>query len=293
MGSSEGPLNTSQPLQGEASLSGPAVQQLWTLYPGKQTTNLKLENHLEYDKVVQDQRQRDDTDLQVERQDQPKEEEVEPRRSKRARTEKSFGPDLFLLWKADGTVDKYKARLLIKGFRQRKGLDYFDTYSLVTRITSIRMILAIAALINLEVHQIDVKKAFLKGDLEDEIYMNQPGGFMAPELENRVCRLVKSLYDLRKAPKQGHQISPYHITSEGNIKSIESFGWQCWRLGSFGLQVTGEKWTDMEAYDVEVGEDVARIREYKGIVFGLRIAMRRRKECIDELKALGDCEGAA
>ncbi|GKF23182.1 retrovirus-related pol polyprotein from transposon TNT 1-94, partial [Tanacetum coccineum] len=58
--------------------------------------------------------------------------------------------------KADGTIDKYKARLVIKGFRQLERLDYFDTYSLVTRITSIRMILAIAALRNLEVYQIDV-----------------------------------------------------------------------------------------------------------------------------------------
>ncbi|GJY08070.1 isochorismate synthase, chloroplastic [Tanacetum coccineum] len=89
--------------------------------------------------------------------------------------------------KADDTVDKYKARLVIKGFRQRGGLDYFDTYSLVTRITSIRMILAIAALRKLEVHQIDVKKAFLNGDLEEEIYMNQPEGFMAPGLESKVC----------------------------------------------------------------------------------------------------------
>jgi len=69
--------------------------------------------------------------------------------------------------KADGTVDKYKARLVIKGFRQREGLDYFDTYLPVTRITSIRMILAIAALRNLEIHQMDVKTAFLNGDLEE------------------------------------------------------------------------------------------------------------------------------
>ncbi|GKA27155.1 retrotransposon protein, putative, ty1-copia subclass [Tanacetum coccineum] len=160
------------------------------------------------DKVVQDQRQRDDYDLQDERQDQPKEEEVEPRRSKRTRTDKSFGPGYKWIfkkkWKADGTVDMYKARLVIKRFRQREGLDYFDTYSLVTRINSIRMILAIAALRNLEVHQIDVKKAFLNGVLEEEIYMNQPESFMAPGLESKVCWLVKSLYDLRKAPKQGH-----------------------------------------------------------------------------------------
>ncbi|GKD98369.1 retrovirus-related pol polyprotein from transposon TNT 1-94 [Tanacetum coccineum] len=131
--------------------------------------------------------------LPYERQDQTEEEEVEPRRSKRARNEKSFGPDFvsFMVeneptsyqeakkMKADGTIDKYKARLVIKGFRQREGLDYFDTYSPVTRITSIRMILAIAALRNLEVHQMDAKTTFLNGDLEEEIYMNQPEGFIA------------------------------------------------------------------------------------------------------------------
>ncbi|GKG00569.1 isochorismate synthase, chloroplastic [Tanacetum coccineum] len=85
--------------------------------------------------------------------------------------------------KADGTIDKYKARLVIKGYRQREGLDYFDTYSLVTRITSIRMILAIAVLKNLEIHQMDVKTAFLNRDLEEEIYMNQPEGFIAPGQE--------------------------------------------------------------------------------------------------------------
>ncbi|GJV25069.1 retrotransposon protein, putative, ty1-copia subclass [Tanacetum coccineum] len=175
------------------------------------------------DEVVQDKRQRDDNDLQDERQDQPKEEEVEPRRCKRARTEKLFGPDFvsFMVeneptsyreakkMKADGTIDKYKARLAIKGFRQQEGLYYFDTYS--TRITPIKMILAIAALRNWEVHQMDVKMTFLNGDLEKVLYMNQPEGFMTSRLESKVCRLVKSLYGLRKASKQGHQCSPYHV----------------------------------------------------------------------------------
>ncbi|GJX31435.1 retrovirus-related pol polyprotein from transposon TNT 1-94, partial [Tanacetum coccineum] len=84
--------------------------------------------------------------------------------------------------KANGTIDKYNTRLLVKGFRQRGGLDYFDTYLPVTRITSIRMVIAIVALRNLEVHQMDVKPAFLNGDLEEEIYMNQPEGFIAPGL---------------------------------------------------------------------------------------------------------------
>ncbi|GKC42448.1 calcineurin B-like protein 4 [Tanacetum coccineum] len=101
--------------------------------------------------------------------------------------------------KADGTIDKYKSRLAIKEFRQQ-GLCYFDTYS--TQITLVKMIHAIAALRNWEVHQMDVKMTFLKGDLEKVLYMNQPKGFMALKLERKVCRLVKSLYGLRQAPKQ-------------------------------------------------------------------------------------------
>ena len=77
--------------------------------------------------------------------------------------------------KTDGTIDKYKARLVIKGYKQKEGHDYFDTYSPVTRINSIRMILAIVASQNLEVHQMYVKTAFLNGDLEEEIYMELLG----------------------------------------------------------------------------------------------------------------------
>lgn len=107
--------------------------------------------------------------------------------------------------KADGSIDKYKARLVAKGYKQKEGLDYFDTYSPVTRISSIRTLIAIAAIYNLEIHQMDVKTAFLNGNLEEEIYMEQPEGFIAPGKEKKVCRLVKSLYGLKQAPKQWHQ----------------------------------------------------------------------------------------
>ena len=78
-----------------------------------------------------------------------------------------------LKWKSkvDGSIDKYKATLVIKGYKQTEGLDYFDTYSPITRINSIRMVLAIASLRNLEVYQMDVKTTFLNGELEEEIYM--------------------------------------------------------------------------------------------------------------------------
>ncbi|KAF3645400.1 putative tyrosyl-DNA phosphodiesterase 2-like [Capsicum annuum] len=106
--------------------------------------------------------------------------------------------------KADGTIDKYKAILVVKGFKQKEGLDYFDTYLTVTRITSIRMLITLAEVYDLQIHQIDVKTVSLNGQLEEEIYMEQPEGFVIPEKENKVCKLIKSLYGLKQAPKQWH-----------------------------------------------------------------------------------------
>ena len=115
--------------------------------------------------------------------------------------------------KADGSVDKYKARLV--GYRQKEGLDYFDTYSPVSRITSIRMLIAIASLNNMEIHQMDVKTAFLNGELDEEIYMEQPEGFVVQGQENKVCKLVKSLYGLKQAPKQWHEKFDHTMLSHG------------------------------------------------------------------------------
>ena len=99
--------------------------------------------------------------------------------------------------KADGSIEKYKARLVVKGYKQKEGLDYFDTYSPITRITSIRMLITIAAIHNFEIHQMDVKTTFLNGELDEEIYMEQPEGFNVPGQTKKVCRLVKSLYGLK------------------------------------------------------------------------------------------------
>ena len=124
--------------------------------------------------------------------------------------------------KVDGLINKYKARLMIKGYKQTECLDYFDTYSPITRINSIRMVLAIAALRNLEVHQMDVKTAFLNGDLEGEIYMEKPEGFSAPGQEIKVCKLLKSLYGLKQAPKQWHEKFDNVMMSHGfNINECD------------------------------------------------------------------------
>ena len=107
--------------------------------------------------------------------------------------------------KANGSIDKYKARLVAKGFSQKKDIDYFDTYAHVTRITSIRVFIALTAIHNLHIHQIDVKTAFLNGDMDEEIYMSQPEGCVVPSTEHKVCKLVKALYGLKQAPKQWHE----------------------------------------------------------------------------------------
>ena len=99
--------------------------------------------------------------------------------------------------KVDGSIDKYKARLVIKGYKQTEGLDYFDTNSPVMRINSIRMVLAIVALRNPEVHQMDVKTIFLNGDF----YMEKQRVFFALIQEKKGCKLVNSLYILKQELK--------------------------------------------------------------------------------------------
>ena len=103
--------------------------------------------------------------------------------------------------KADGTVDKYKARLVAKGYAQKAGIDYDETFAPVAKFTSIRMLLALAAHHDLEIHQMDVKTAFLNGDLDVDIYMEQPEGYNTSARGDRrlVCKLQKALYGLKQA----------------------------------------------------------------------------------------------
>jgi transposase InsO family protein len=99
----------------------------------------------------------------------------------------------------DGFVRKFKARLVVKGFSQRAGIDYNETFSPVAHQESFRIILALAAQHGLFLRQIDVVGAFLNGQIEDEIFMNQPEGFIMEGNERQVCKLKKALYGLKQA----------------------------------------------------------------------------------------------
>ncbi|MCI33144.1 retrovirus-related pol polyprotein from transposon tnt 1-94, partial [Trifolium medium] len=85
------------------------------------------------------------------------------------------------------------------GFTQEYGIDYEETFAPVARIISVRTLFAIAATLKWRLTQMDVKNAFLNGDLEEEVYMRPPPGYTCPE--NKVCRLRKALYDLKQAPR--------------------------------------------------------------------------------------------
>ena len=98
----------------------------------------------------------------------------------------------------------YKARLVVKGFGPEIGIDFEEIFSLVVKMSSIRVVLGLAAVQDMEIEQLDVKTTFLHGDLEEEIYMEQLEGFKVPGKENLACRLTKSLYGLKQVPKQWH-----------------------------------------------------------------------------------------
>ncbi|GJW01642.1 zinc finger, CCHC-type containing protein [Tanacetum coccineum] len=134
--------------------------------------------------------------------------EPELRESKRNRTQKDFGPQ-FQLYLIEGTKDK--------GFKQKSGIVYFDTYAPVARISTIRLLIAMASIHNLIILHMDVKTAFLNCELDEEVYINQPQGLIMRSNENKVYKLIKSLYRLKQAPKQWHQKFDEVVLSNGYL----------------------------------------------------------------------------
>ena len=106
---------------------------------------------------------------------------------------------------ASGEVVHHKARIVARGFSQVQGVDFNETFAPVAKFTTIQCIVALGAALDLEMHQMDVKTAFLNGDLEEDIYMEQPSDFVQRGQEHLVCKLRKSLYGLKQASRAWYQ----------------------------------------------------------------------------------------
>jgi hypothetical protein len=120
---------------------------------------------------------------------------------------------------ADGSIEKYKAIFVARGFSQKEGIDYEETFAHVARYTSIRTIIALAAKMKWKLHQMDVKIAFLNGIIKEEVSIEQPQGFEVEDKKSHVCRLKKALYGLKQAPRAWYGHIDSFLTSLGFTKS--------------------------------------------------------------------------
>ena len=118
-----------------------------------------------------------------------------------------------------GSIEKYKERFVARGFSQKEGINYGETFAPIARYTSIRSVLSLAEVMKWKIHQMDIKTTFLNGVLEEEVYVEQPLSFETHDRVSHVCRLKKSLYGLKQAPRTWYGRIDNFISNLGFTKS--------------------------------------------------------------------------
>lgn len=156
---------------------------------------------------------------------------------------------------ANGSIERFKARLVAKGFRQKEGVHFNEVFAPVSKYSTLRALLAVAAVEDLEVHQLDIKTAFLNGILEEEVYIEQPAGYKegGPDLG---CHLHKALYGLKQAPRAWHIRLTEELTEMGFVTSAADIlaytsrthhraGYICWCMSmiSSSLHAVRQAWS--------------------------------------------------
>ena len=119
-----------------------------------------------------------------------------------------------------GNIERYKTRLIAKGFAQKEGIDYKETFSPISKKDSLRIIMTLVSHFELELQKMDVKTTFLNGNLEKEAYMKQLKGFSSSGGEHLVCKLKKSIYGLKQASRQWYLKFHDVISSFGFMENI-------------------------------------------------------------------------
>jgi len=120
---------------------------------------------------------------------------------------------------ADNNIDKYRARFVARGLSRKEGIDYDETFALVAKYTSIRDIISLAYVMDWNLHQMNVKTAFLNGVIENEVYIQQPEGFVVHGKKSHACKLKKALYRLKHTSRAWYSRIDGYLTSLGFTKS--------------------------------------------------------------------------
>ncbi|WVY99219.1 hypothetical protein V8G54_031370 [Vigna mungo] len=200
-------------------------------------------------------------------------------------------------YKLDGNIAKLKARLVAKGFLQKPGIDFTDVYAPVARLETVRLVIAIANFKGWSIQQMDVKSAFLNGPLEEEVFVNQPPGFVKNGQESKVYRLHKALYGLRQAPRAWNRYIDAMLIRYGFIKCTEDTLLICLYVDD--LLITGSSTQEIESFKLKMKEelemtDLGNLGYFLGLEFvqtkdGMHI--NQRKYILETLERfnLKDC----
>ncbi|KAL0553695.1 hypothetical protein IC582_007597 [Cucumis melo] len=194
----------------------------------------------------------------------------------------------YLKYKEDGTLDRHKARLVAKGFTQTYGIDYSETFSPVAKLNTVRVLLFVAVNKDWPLYQLDVKNAFLNGDLVEEVYMSPPPGFEA-QFGQQVCKLQKSLYGLKQSLRAWFDRFTTFVKSQGYSQghSDHTLFTKASKTGKIAILIvyvddivlTGDDQTKISQLKQRMGDEF-EIKDLENLKYFLGMEVARSKEGI-------------